>query len=134
MIPSIFIRLRSLPVSSSGKLDLKMLSQQSNIEILDKVVTVQPSTPIEEKLLVMVRDLLDNQTIGISDNFFLAGGHSLLGMQLVMRLRKTFDVDLTLPQLFKAPTVKRLAVVLETLLIDAIEAMSDEETEAYLAE
>jgi amino acid adenylation domain-containing protein len=134
MIPSIFVRLRSLPISSSGKLDLKMLSQQNDIEVLGKVVAVQPSTPIEEKLLVMVRDLLDNQTVGVSDNFFLAGGHSLLGMQLVMRLRKTFDVDLTLPQLFKAPTVKRLAVVLETLLIDAIEAMSDEETEAYLAE
>jgi amino acid adenylation domain-containing protein len=134
MIPSVFVRLRSLPISSSGKIDFKMLSEEREFEALEKIVAVKPSTPIEEKLLVMVRDLLGNQAVGIDDNFFLAGGHSLLGMQLVMRLRQTFDVDLTLPQLFKAPTVRRLAVVIETLLIDAIDAMSDEETEAYLAE
>lgn len=134
MIPSVFVRLRSLPISSSGKIDFKTLDEQRDFKVLEKVVAAKPSTPIEEKLLVMVRDLLGNQAVGIDDNFFLAGGHSLLGMQLVMRLRQTFDVDLTLPQLFKAPTVKRLAVVIETLLIDAIDAMSDEETEAYLAE
>jgi tyrocidine synthetase III len=134
MIPSVFVRLRSLPISSSGKIDFKMLDEQRDFKVLEKVVTAKPSTPIEEKLLVMVRDLLGNQAVGIDDNFFLAGGHSLLGMQLVMRLRQTFDVDLTLRQLFKAPTVRRLAVVIETLLIDAIDAMSDDETEAYLAE
>ncbi|MFC5864172.1 amino acid adenylation domain-containing protein [Acidicapsa dinghuensis] len=134
MIPSIFVRLRSLPISSSGKLDLKKLDESSDLETLDKVAAVQPSTPTEEKLLGMVRDLLGNQKIGIDDNFFLAGGHSLLGMQLVMRLRQIFDVDLTLSQLFKAPTARRLAVVLETLLVDAIDAMSDEEAEAYLSE
>jgi aryl carrier-like protein len=134
MIPSVFVRLRSLPISSSGKIDLKKLGEQQELELLDRVIAAQPSTSIEESLLVMVRDLLGNQTVGIDDNFFLAGGHSLLGMQLVMRLRQTFDVDLTLAQLFKAPTVRRLAVVLETLLIDAIDAMSDEETAAHLAE
>jgi amino acid adenylation domain-containing protein len=134
MIPSVFVRLCSLPISSSGKIDFKMLDEQREFKVLEKVVAAKPSTPIEERLLVMVRDLLSNQAVGIDDNFFLAGGHSLLGMQLVMRLRHTFDVDLTLPQLFKAPTVRRLAVVIETLLINAIDAMSDEETEAYLAE
>ena len=134
MVPSVFVRLRSLPISSSGKIDLKKLGEQREFEVLDDVIASQPSTPVEEKLLLMVRDLLGNQAVGIDDNFFLAGGHSLLGMQLVMRLRQTFDVDLTLPQLFKAPTVRRLAVVLETLLIDSIDSMSDEETEAYLAE
>jgi len=134
MIPSVFVRLCSLPISSSGKIDFKMLDEQREFKVLEKVVAAKPSTPIEERLLLMVRDLLSNQAVGIDDNFFLAGGHSLLGMQLVMRLRHTFDVDLTLPQLFKAPTVRRLAVVIETLLINAIDAMSDEETEAYLAE
>lgn len=134
MIPSTFFRLRSLPLSSSGKIDLSRLSEQRENEVLERAVAVQPSTPIEERLLLMVRDLLANQTVGIDDNFFLAGGHSLLGMQLVMRMRETFDVDLTLPQLFKAPTTRRLAALVETLLIDSIDAMSDEETEAYLAE
>jgi amino acid adenylation domain-containing protein len=134
MIPSQFLRLSSLPINSSGKIDLKKLGEGHDFHILEKVVPVQPSTQTEENLLVMVRDLLGNQTIGVDDNFFLAGGHSLLGMQLVMRLRQSFDIDLTLQQLFKAPTVRRLAVVLETLLVEAIDAMSDEETEARLAE
>lgn len=134
MIPSVFFRLRSVPISSSGKLDLKKLGEQKDFEVLDKVIVVQPATPIEEKLLATMRDLLGNRAVGIDDNFFLAGGHSLLGMQLIMRLRQTFDVDLTLPQLFKAPTVRRLAVVIETSLIDAIDTMSDEEAEAYLTE
>jgi amino acid adenylation domain-containing protein len=134
MIPSQFLRLSSLPINSSGKIDLKKLGEGHDFHILEKVVPVQPSTQTEENLLVMVRDLLGNQTIGVDDNVFLAGGHSLLGMQLVMRLRQSFDIDLTLQQLFKAPTVRRLAVVLETLLVEAIDAMSDEETEARLAE
>jgi acyl carrier protein len=134
MIPSVFMRFLSLPVTSSGKIDLKKLSEAQDLQVLQKAVSVQPSTQTEEALLIMVRALLGNQTVGIDDNFFLAGGHSLLGMQLVMRLRQTFDVDLTLPQLFKAPTVRRLAVVIEALLFEAIDAMSDEETEAHLAE
>jgi len=134
MIPSAFIRLLSLPVTSSGKIDLKKLSEAQDLQALERVVSALPSTQTEEALLAMVRDLLGKENVGIDDNFFLAGGHSLLGMQLVMRLRQTFDVDLTLPQLFKAPTVRRLAVVIETLLVEAIEAMSDEETEAHLAE
>ena len=75
-----------------------------------------PATPIEEKLLTMVQELLENDAVSAEDSFFLAGGHSLLGMQLVMRLRKTFGVDLTLRQLFEAPTVERLASVVEIAL------------------
>jgi aryl carrier-like protein len=79
-----------------------------------------------------MRELLKNDAVSPEDNFFLAGGHSLLGMQLVMRLRDAFGVDLTLQQLFEAPTVERLALVVETMLIDAIDAMSDEEAERHL--
>jgi thioesterase domain-containing protein/aryl carrier-like protein len=50
----------------------------------------------------------------MEDSFFLAGGHSLLGMQLVMRVRTAFGVDVTLRELFKAPTVERLALLIET--------------------
>jgi|GEM_PF-2569145 aryl carrier-like protein len=69
----------------------------------------------------MVRELLRNDAVGAEDNFFLAGGHSLLGMQLVMRMRNVFGVDLTLRQLFEAPTVERWALLVETMLIDVVE-------------
>ena len=92
------------------------------------------ASPIEEDLLILMRGLLENQNVGPNDNFFLAGGHSLLGMQLVMRLRKTYGVDLTLQQLFKAPTVVRLAALIQALIIADIDSMTEDEAQSLLAE
>jgi acyl-coenzyme A synthetase/AMP-(fatty) acid ligase/acyl carrier protein len=134
MIPTIFVRLHALPLSPNGKLDLTMLAKPTDANLLERTAAKAPATPIEEKLLAMVRELLKNGAVMAEDNFFLAGGHSLLGMQLVMRLRDTFGVDLTLQQLFEAPTVERLAVLVETMLIDVIDSMSDEEAATHLTE
>ena len=68
-------------------------------------------------MLNMVRELLENNAVGVEDNFFLAGAHSLLGTQLAMRLGNAFGVDITLRQLFEAPTVERLSFLLEAKLI-----------------
>ena len=132
MIPATFVRLHALPLSPNGKLDLTMLPQPTEANLLESKAAKAPATPIEAKLLTVMRELLKNDAVSPEDNFFLAGGHSLLGMQLVMRLRDAFGVDLTLQQLFEAPTVERLALVVETMLIDAIDAMSDEEAERHL--
>ena len=119
MIPAIFVRLHALPLSPNGKLDLTMLAQPTDANLLETTAAKAPATPIEEKLLTIVRELLENDAVVAADNFFLAGGHSLLGMQLVMRVQKAFGVDLTLRQLFEAPTVERLALLVETMLKEA---------------
>jgi len=134
MIPDSFVRLHALPLSPNGKLELTMLEQPTNANLLQGLDANAPATPIEERLLTMVREVLENDRVTAKDSFFLAGGHSLLGMQLVMRLRSAFGVDLTLRQLFEAPTVERLAVLVETMLIDAIDSMSDEEAQRHLTE
>jgi amino acid adenylation domain-containing protein len=134
MIPAIFVRLHALPLSPNGKLDLAMLPLPTAENLLQKAAATAPATPIEEKLLSMIRELLKNDAVAPEDNFFLAGGHSLLGMQLVMRVRDAFGVDLTLQQLFESPTVQRLALVVETMLIDAIDSMSEEEAQTHLTE
>jgi amino acid adenylation domain-containing protein len=92
----------------------------------------EAATPIEEKLLIMMREILKNNTVRAKDNFFLAGGHSLLAMQLVMRVRDAFGIDMTLRQLFESPTVERLAVLVERILIEKISSMTDEEAERQL--
>jgi amino acid adenylation domain-containing protein len=114
MIPAIFVRLNALPLSANGKLDLTMLEQLPDAQLMEGNSTQTTATPIEEKLLTIVREVLKQDAIGLDDNFFLAGGHSLLGMQLVMLLRKAFGVEITLRQLFEAPTVERLASLIET--------------------
>jgi len=82
----------------------------------------------------LMQDILKDDAVRIEDNFFLAGGHSLLAMQLLMRIRDAFGVELTLRQLFEAPTVGRLAPLVESMLIDAIGSMSDQEAENELRE
>ncbi len=116
MIPAIFVRLHTLPLSLNGKLDLTMLPRPKETNLLETTAAKTSATQIEGKLLTIMRDLLKNDAVVAEDNFFLAGGHSLLGMQLVMRLRDAFGVDLALRQLFEAPTVERLALVVETKL------------------
>ncbi len=113
MIPVVYVRLHSRPVSSNGKIDLSILPQRSNAELLEGTAPKIPGSPTEEKLLAMIRNILENDAVSAEDSFFLAGGHSLLGMQLLMRLRSSFEVELTLLQLLEAPTARQLAGLIE---------------------
>lgn len=116
MIPAIFVRLHALPVSANGKLDLTNLPPPTDTNRLERRVAKTRATPMEKELLAMARQLLKNDALRAEDNFFLAGGHSLLGMQLLLRLRRAFGVELSVRQLFEAPTVERLALLGETVL------------------
>ena len=113
MIPSTFVRLDAVPLSSNGKIDLSKLAPPSRSNQLGKNITREPKTVVEQTLLSMLREVLDDPTVSVEDNFFLKGGHSLLSMQLVMRMRAAFGVDLAPRQLFETPTVEALAVVIE---------------------
>jgi amino acid adenylation domain-containing protein len=115
MVPDTFARLDALPLSPNGKLDLTKLPRPTHTNVPERTTAKAPATQTEEKLLAMAQELLGNDAVAAEDNFFLVGGHSLLGMQLVLQVRTAFGVDLTLRQLFEAPTVKQLA-----LLVDAI--------------
>ena len=117
MVPAVYVQLSTLPVSPSGKIDLTRLPSPNAALLLPKTLeAASERSPIELKLLSTVRELLHDGEIGVEDNFFLAGGHSLLGMQLVMHLSEDFDVEVSLQELFEAPTVKQLALFVEAKL------------------
>jgi amino acid adenylation domain-containing protein len=109
MIPAVFMQLHSLPLSSSAKVDPALMERPENSTLLQGTAESSDVLLVAKKLLIMFQQILHHPAMTVDDNFFLAGGHSLLGMQLVTRLRTMFDVELTFPEIFEAPTVKSLA-------------------------
>ncbi len=129
MVPATFVKLEALPLNPSGKVDRAALPAPKAENTLRDSSFVAPRTPIEERLAAMLALLLDLDRVGVEDNFFLLGGHSLLGTQLIARVRDAFEVELSLRTLFDAPTVSKLSAQIEALLLAKLEAMSEEEAQ-----
>lgn len=113
MIPANFVILEHLPLLPNGKVDRRALpapSVQSASEI------VEPRTKVENVVATIWRELLGIERVGVEENFFELGGHSLLATQLTARLRATFAVELSLHDLFDAPTIAGVALKIEPAL------------------
>jgi iturin family lipopeptide synthetase A len=108
MIPAVFVLLDTIPLTSHGKVDRRALpSPAMNGSEDDNYVA--PRTATEEVLARIWSDVLHVQRVGVDDSFFDLGGHSLLASQLLMQIRQTLRVELSLAQLFDAQTVGALA-------------------------
>lgn len=134
MIPAAFVRMDALPLTANGKLDKSALPEPDDHNALASAAFAAAKTPAEERLARILEDVLGRGDVGIDDNFFLLGGHSLLGTQVVLRAGEAFGIDLTLRDLFQAPTVRQLASRIEELVMRMIEAISDEEAQLRAAE
>jgi acyl transferase domain-containing protein len=86
-----------------------------------------PTTPAEERLAQVWSELFGIGEIGVRDDFFQLGGHSLLGMQLVSRVRSLFTVELPLAAIFEAPTIAGLAELIDEAILLELDEMSEEE-------
>ncbi len=133
MIPTSFVRLESLPMTTNGKVAKGALPEPTPENLLEQVHYRAPNSPVEQFLTKIIADILAVDRIGADDNFFLIGGHSLLGTQVVLRARETYCVDLTLRHLFEAQTVANLAATIERLLREKLQAMSEEEAQRWVA-
>ncbi len=132
MIPVTFVLLKELPMTHNGKIDRLALPEPDASNTLSEAPSTAPTTPLEERLTEIVAPLLKLEQVGIDDNFFLLGGHSLLGTQLIVQVAETFGINLSLRSLFEAPTVRLLSAEIERLIIAKIEKMSDEEAVSLL--
>ena len=132
MVPAIFVTLEALPLNANGKVDHAALPAPNADNTLRDGTFVAPRTAVEERLAAMLASLLGLDRVSAEDNFFLLGGHSLLGTQLIARIRDAFAVDLSLHALFDGPTVSQLAARVETLLVAKLEAMNDDEVQCLL--
>ena len=118
MVPAAFILVSSLPLTSSGKLDVKALHvpdalrQSSQQEIVEEKF----ASNTEAAVASIFKDVLKLDRVNSGDDFFELGGHSLLGTQLLARIRSTFGADIPIRRLFESPTVAGLAEVVQAQL------------------
>jgi amino acid adenylation domain-containing protein len=102
MIPSHFVALEELPRTLTGKIDRRALPPPEERATGE---AEGPGTPVEELLAGIFKDVLQIERLGLRENFFERGGHSLLAIQVLARVQQAFEIDLPLGSLFEQPTV-----------------------------
>ncbi|HEX8145220.1 MAG TPA: amino acid adenylation domain-containing protein, partial [Pyrinomonadaceae bacterium] len=116
MIPSAFVLMDALPLTTNGKVDRRQLPAPEQTRPEMEKAYVAPRNSTEEKLSAICAEALRLERVGVYDNFFELGGHSLLAIQVLSRVQKTFQIDLPLRAVFETPTIAGLAQKIEEAL------------------
>ena len=122
MVPSTFVLLSELPLNHNGKVDRRALPAPGDGDQAQVAEYVAPRTATEQRLAAIWTEVLHRNHLGIHDNFFDLGGHSLMATQVVSRIRMQFGCDLPLRTLFECPSIAGLAEVLDRGQGQTIEA------------
>lgn len=125
MVPSVFKSLPKLPLTANGKVDYNALPVLTESNTMPESDFVAPHTLVERRLAAILAPLLHVERVSAKDNFFLLGGHSLLGTQLITKIKESFDVELSLLSLFDHPTLEEMSVEVENLILVKIGASNN---------
>jgi acyl carrier protein len=144
MMPAAFVALDALPVNPNGKVDRRSLPEPANTRPDVSTLYVAPRTPMEEELARIWGEVLCVDRVGIHDNFFDLGGHSLAATRVVSRVIRSLGVDMRAQSLLQAATVADMAAAIlqakvKTIgqedaasILSELEALTDEEAQGYL--
>ncbi|HEU4596552.1 MAG TPA: FkbM family methyltransferase, partial [Pyrinomonadaceae bacterium] len=113
MIPSAFTFLPELPLTPNGKVNRRALPDPSGEALESEAAYVAPETSAEQTVAAVWREVLKVERVGVNDNFFEAGGTSLLVVQVNAKLREAFDRPIPVVEMFRHPTIKTLAAYIE---------------------
>jgi len=125
LIPSLYVRLDQLPLTPNGKLDRRALPAPEGAGLQDANYE-PPQTATQMRLAAIWSDVLRLERVGKRDDFFASGGHSLLALQVVARVRDVFHLELPLKALFDAPTLETLSAGIDQMLADGAAQKSDD--------
>ncbi|WP_055108263.1 non-ribosomal peptide synthetase [Paenibacillus ihumii] len=135
MVPSFFIQLEELPLNANGKVDRRSLPQPDWTRAVTSVYAA-PESELETALVELWQEVLGVQRLGIDDDFFERGGHSLKATTLIARIYKQFNLEVPLRELFRHATVRQLAHYMSSSMLPeaaetGYEAISPVEPRAY---
>jgi acyl carrier protein len=134
MVPATFVTLDGLPLTPNGKVDRAALPAPNAVNtIADGGASRGAQTEVEETVVRILAPLLGLERVDVEANFFALGGHSLLGLQLISRVRESLGVELPLRTVFEAPSVVELSTEIERLLCAKLEGMTEDEVQQALA-
>jgi natural product biosynthesis luciferase-like monooxygenase protein/FkbM family methyltransferase len=117
MIPTAFVLMDALPLTPNGKVNRRALPQPDGLQTERRTIVDLPHTATEKALAEVWMEVLGSKEVGVYDDFFESGGHSLTATQFVSRVHSLFAVDLTLRSFLKSPTISSLAKMVEESLI-----------------
>jgi surfactin family lipopeptide synthetase A len=109
MVPSLFIVLEEIPLTPNGKVDRKQLPKPKASARETSTQIVSPRNRLEEQLVQIWSEILGVDRVGVRDNFFDLGGHSLLLIRVHARLRQELDSSVAVIDLFRYPTIESMA-------------------------
>ncbi|TYP76738.1 non-ribosomal peptide synthetase [Paenibacillus methanolicus] len=130
MVPTYMVALERLPLTSSGKVDRKALPSPRETA-KKEAVYLAPRSEMERKLAGIWEDVLGVPRIGLADNFFEAGGHSLKAMTLLSRVHQAFAVEIPLRALFTSPTLEGFAAAIQEANESRFASISPAPEQAY---
>jgi len=130
MIPSYFMQLDRLPLTSNGKIDSKALPEPYG-NIIAGAEYEAPRNKIEEKLVKIWQEVLGIEKIGINDNLFDLGGHSLKATSIMLRINKELNVEVSLKEIFSMPVIKELSEYIKGREENIYEAIVPVEEKEY---
>ncbi len=145
MIPSAFLMVDAIPLMAGGKVDRRALPDPPNTRPNLDNPLVAPRTPAEEQLAQIWSEVLSLDQVGIHDNFFDLGGHSLAATRVVSQIIRNFQLEIPLRSLFEAPTIAQMAAVIKEhqakkleqndldRILTELEALSEEDAQRVLS-
>jgi acyl carrier protein len=130
MIPTFFVQLLTLPLNANGKIDRKRLPDPDGLGVQGGHAYLAPRNDMERQIAEIWQEILGLERVGVTDNFFEAGGHSLRVIRVLSKVRALFGVDIKIEDVFSNPTIEYLAkeVSRKKWALESLIVTTDEKT------